>query len=139
MSTPAVNQKLVLNRDYTLTTLTGHSIFFKKNVPTHVPKPAWSAALAIGAILPDGTPPEVEGEKVFVPPPSDPEERATQILKAFDVIVAKNEREDFTAAGIPTNAAVAALTGFKVQSKEVSAVWQYKKDSEAEDTNGERG
>lgn len=132
------NQKLVLNRDYTLTTLTGHSIFFKKNVPTHVPKPAWRDALAIGALPPDGVPEEPEPEKTFTPPPSDPGERAELILKAFDVIVAKNEREDFTAAGLPTNSAVSALTGFKVQSKEVAAVWQQRKDSLVEDTNGER-
>jgi len=134
----SANQKLVLNRDYTLNTLTGHSIFFKKNVPTHVPRPAWRDALAIGALPPDGVPEEPEPEKAYTPPPSDPDERAEQILKAFGVIVAKNEREDFTAAGLPTNAAVAALTGFKVQSKEVSAVWQQYKDSLSEETSGER-
>lgn len=115
--------KLVLNRNYTLTSTLGHSIEFVKGVPTHVPPAMYRAALEIGAMPADGESVDVlEDSKPAAP--IDPAERAELIMMAIKDIVARNEREDFTAAGAPSVQAVTKAVGFKVASSEIAAQWQ---------------
>lgn len=120
----AKSTTLVLNRNYILDTTKGHSVAFKKDVPTHVPPAIYREALAIGAIPPDGEEPMVKEEVKTDNAPSDPAERAPLILEAIEKLVAENARDNFTAAGSPTVDAVSKLVGFKVQGKEVAPVWQ---------------
>ena len=116
--------KLVLNRDYVLTTLKGHSIAFKKGEPTHVPASCYQDAIAIGAQPEDGSDPNVLEDPKVSKAPSDPAERNPLILAAIEKIVAGNERKDFTAAGSPTVRAVERELGFDVDAREVAAMWQ---------------
>ena len=124
---------LVLNRNFTLTTTKGHSIAFVKGEPTQVPPAIYQEALAIGAIPPDGADPVVEDVVKTDNAPGDPAERAPLILAAIEKLVAENARDNFTAAGSPTVDAVSKLVGFKVQSKEIAAVWQQYHDEKAQD------
>lgn len=115
---------MTLHRDYVLPTLKGHSIGFKKDVPTYVPASVYPEALAIGAI-----PAEGDALDLIAPPPvsnapSDTTERSLQILTAIEKIVTINERKDFTAAGVPTVKAVEREVKFDVDAREVAAVWQ---------------
>ncbi|GIV03792.1 MAG: hypothetical protein KatS3mg015_2622 [Fimbriimonadales bacterium] len=116
--------KLVLNRDYVLTTTKGHSIAFKKGEPTHVPASCYQDAIAIGAQPEDGSDPNVLEDQKVNKAPSDPAERNPRILAAIEKIVAGNERKDFTAAGSPTVRAVEREVGFDVDAREVAAMWQ---------------
>lgn len=114
---------LVLNRNFTLTTTLGHSIQFVKDQPTHVPPAMYRAALEIGAQPVAGAAPQVEDETPSAPV-LDPSERNDKIGEAIELLVDRNEREDFTAAGAPTVSAVSSLVGFKVSGAEVTAAWQ---------------
>jgi len=116
--------KLVLNRDYVLTTTKGHVIAFKKGEPTHVPAAVYQDAIAIGAQPEDGSEPNVLKDEKTVKAPADPAERNPLILAAIEKIVAGNERKDFTAAGSPTVKAIEREVGFDVDAREVAAVWQ---------------
>lgn len=113
----------VLNRNHTLVSLCGRTFSFKKGEPLWVTPEAEKEALMIGAV-------PVEGPKDILEPEQEPvqelsaEERAEAINKAYDTLKARNARGDFTAQGVPNVAAIKALTGFEVQSKERDATWQ---------------
>jgi len=127
----AAQPKLVTNRDVTLTTTLGHSIAFKKGVPTYVPPIVYSQALAIGAVPEDGSTPTIDEPKRQNAAPLDPAVKEDQILKALEDLVARNERGDFTAAGLPAVDAVVRELGYRVTAKEIAAVWQIINDTKA--------
>lgn len=113
--------KYVLHRNFVLATTLGHAIEFKKGVPTEVPKILHREAIAIGAI------PEAqveEDDKQVLEAPIDPSKRQEDILAAFELIVAKADREDFTAAGLPHPRAVSKIVGYTIQAKERDEAWQ---------------
>lgn len=116
---------LTLHRDYTLSTLFGHTITFKKDEPTHVPMAAYAAAIAVGAVPADGGSADVILEDAKNPAaPGDPLERNRLLLAAIEELVEKNDRKDFTAAGLPSVKAVERVLGFDVDGREVAANWQ---------------
>lgn len=127
-------QMFVLQRDYVLGTLKGHSFAFKKGVPLKVAPNCVSDAIAIGAIPVDGVAEDLMdvGEKAMPVEPGDPIERNPLILAAITELFEKNDRDDFTAAGAPTVAAVSEAVGFKVQGKEIAGVLQAYHDAQAE-------
>lgn len=117
--------QMVLNRNYTMATTLGHTIQFKRNTPTHVPPQLRSQAIAIGAVPADGSDPDVLQDEVQAnAAPIDPTERVTAVRTAIETLVRRNERLDFTAAGIPTVAAVSQVAGWKVSAREISNEWQ---------------
>lgn len=123
---------MVLQRDYNLGSKTGLSIAFRAGVPVHVPPRVVPEAVAIGAVMADGTDPGVlQGERKVVQAPSDPAERAKQIKAAFEIVIEKNDREDFSAAGTPTAVAVSREVGFRVPDKEVKQVWAMVREEKA--------
>jgi len=123
--------KLVLNRDYVMSTNKGHVIEFKKGKAINVPAMVFKDAIAIGAQPADGSDPDVIDNDKKAAPPADPVERNPIIKKAILELVDANEREDFTAAGTPTVDAVSKAVGFKVSSKEIAGVWQEINDDKA--------
>ena len=118
------SSKLVLNRDYTMTTNKGHVICFVKDVPTHVPPVVYNEAIAIGALPADGKNADVIEDDRKDQTPIDPADRAPLILMAIEALFERNEREDFTAAGAPTVDAVSKEVDFKVSAKEIAASLQ---------------
>lgn len=123
--------ELILNRNYTLSTTKGHSVVFVKDEPTFVPNAIYQEAIAIGAQPADGTDPDVLEDEVKDNTPADPADRAPLILAAIETLTARNDREDFTAAGTPTAAAMSKEVGFKVQAKEIAPVMQQYHDNKA--------
>lgn len=116
--------KLVLNRNYVLSTMVGHSIAFEKGVPIDVPPTCYAAAIGIGAVTADGAEPNVLQDKEVDRTPIDPQERSTLILVAVEELVARNDRNDFTAAGKPAVDAVNRELGFRATGKEIDTAWQ---------------
>lgn len=122
---------LVLNRDYTLQTLKGHSIEFKKDKPTHVPPVAYREAIAIGAVPADGDAPNVLSDEVVDTAPMDAGERNPLIKASIIKLTERNTREDFTAAGHPKVDAVSKDVGWKVGAKEIDVMLQEINDEAA--------
>jgi hypothetical protein len=97
---------------------------FRKGEPLDVPNIAVAEAMAVGAVPVDGEvlPEEVEN-KGLPPEATDPIKRKESIVEAFKLLVERNERGDFDAAGKPHVAALTTILGFKVEVKERNAVW----------------
>ena len=114
--------EFVLNRNYTLSTLFGHVLSFKKGQPRHVPPSCVAAVLAIGAESTEG-PVDMLGdgfvEEVVMPQ----EERNENIFAAFKLLEERAGREDFTASGSPTQTALVKILGFDVAKKEYDPLW----------------
>lgn len=112
----------VLNRDYVLRTLAGLSVRFVKGEPVFVPKPLEKEAVSIGAVCIDEEVNVLEDEVEEVAEPVG-EDRTLKLFDAFKLLSARNEREDFTAQGMPATKAVQALVGFKPDRAEISLAW----------------
>ena len=112
----------VLNRNHTLRSTSG-VISFVKGEPTFVPKHMEREVVAIGAECVDGEAPSLlpEVKKTQYIPQGD--ERNEQIITAINLLVERNDANDFTGSGRPTVKAVERLTGFGVETSEVAAAW----------------
>jgi len=113
--------KFTTNRDKVLSSVLGHTIEFKKDVPTFVPKELWSEVQAIGAIPEDELP---ETVKAATAEPDDPTARKKMIFDGFTALVEGAQRESFSAVGTPHVKAIAAQIGFVLDAKERDALWQ---------------
>lgn len=122
---------MTLNRNYVLATTKGHTLAFRAGEPAYVPPSVYLDAVAIGAVAADGAAPAIVDPDV---PhiPSAPAERDPLIDKAILALVARNDREDFNAAGTPTVVSVSEQVGFKIQAKEIALRWQAYHDKKAE-------
>ena len=114
----------VLNRNFVLRSMTGHSVNFVKNVPTFVPALIEREARGIGAERVDGANPDMLDPETPEVAPLSHDERAEQIRTAFALLTERNDSKDFTGAGVPSVKAVEKLVGFDVDRNEVVALWQ---------------
>ena len=114
----------VLNRNYVLRSMTGHSVNFVKNVPTFVPALIEREARGIGAERVDGANPDMLDPESPEVAPLSHDERAEQIRTAFALLTERNDSKDFTGAGVPSVKAVEKLVDFDVDRNEVVALWQ---------------
>ena len=112
----------VLNRNYSLRSLMGHMIDFKKGTPTYVPPICSKEAIAIGA--------ECVDDKIDVLGPEEapvtvltPGEREEALIAAFRMLEERNGRGDFDASGAPTLKAVEKIVEFEVNKAELNALW----------------
>lgn len=110
-----------LNRDRVYASTLGHSVEFKKGVPTHVPPALYAEVQTIGAI-PEDDIPEADKPSGIVEP-TDPHQRANEILTAIKMLAEKNDRMDFTALGAPHVKALAVLLGWKPMPHERDQLW----------------
>ena len=118
--------EFVLNRNYIIRSLSGHTVQFVKGIPTVVPTPCIAEALAIGAERIDAPQDEgVEGDNGAPQITADPsgDERKQIVFKCFDNLVVQNRREDFTAQGVPHVKAIKAAVNFAVENKERDTLW----------------
>ena len=111
----------VANRNVTVTSEYGYCIRFKKGEPVYVPPLAREEVLAFGILPVDGEIPIVE-EKEKPPEPIGPA-RVRAIKEAVQKIRERNDVGDFTAGGVPKEAAVIKEAGFKVARKEINTVY----------------
>lgn len=124
-----------LNRNHVLRTLLGHAINFRKGEPTWVPPACVNEAVAIGAEAVDGDV-DVLGPEVEEKPPLAPHEREAQIMAAIERLVERNERNDFTGAGLPDLRKMNAMLDFEATKPERDMVWQKYQAAVAEKTFG---
>lgn len=111
----------VLQRDKVVGGTSGHFISFKKGVPTYVPKSMWSDVQAVGAV-PQGELPEEEVVTQTVV--MDASEREAAYFAAFDTLIDRNERGDFTASGLPNSKILEKFLNFTVVNKERDIMWE---------------
>lgn len=123
---------MVLNRNMTLSTTMGHVIRFVKDKPINVPSICRAAAAEIGAVPTDGKPVGEEDAPKKLPV-IDHAERREKILEAIELLVERNERGDFTAAGVPSVSPVNSLLDFRADAKEIALAWQARHDAIAND------
>ena len=114
----------VLNRNFVLRSMTGHSVNFVKNVPTFVPALIEREARGIGAERVDGANPDMLDPESPEVAPLSHDELALQIRTAFALLTERNDSKDFTGAGVPSVKAVEKLVDFDVDRNEVVALWQ---------------
>ena len=114
--------EFVLNRNYSMRSLYGHVIDFKKGQPTYVPPICAREAASIGAECVDGKV-DVLGDEVQLEVPMSPDERTESIIAAFKLLEERNGRNDFTGNGSPAVPALEKILGFDVDKKEVNSLW----------------
>ena len=114
-------QRFMLPRNRTIASTCGLSIEFEKGKLQLVPPAMFAEVLAAGGV------PENELTEEDVPKKADsPDalaERKAALFKAFEDIVARNVREEFTAGGMPHNKVLSEKLGWTVNAKERDAAW----------------
>ncbi len=113
--------KFTFQRDRVVATTKGHVVSFKKGVPTEVPAMIYDEVIAAGGV-PDDEVPEAPA-KLAARGPVATAERELELFIAFETIVARGKRDDFTAGGAPHVKAVEAELGWDVDSKERDTTW----------------
>lgn len=113
--------KFMMSRDRTVASTCGLSIEFKKGELHLVPPAMYAEVIAAGGV------PETELAEDELPKtattPEKLAEREAAMNKAFDAIVLRNVREEFTAGGAPHNAVLSKEVGWAVNAKERDAAW----------------
>ncbi len=111
-----------LHRNHTLRTTKGHTIVFVKGEPVWVPPACIQDAVSIGA-LPQEKIPDVLGDEPKPITQMTTDERDKKLREAFDLLIARNDRGDFTASGLPSIKKLSDITGFDVTNSLRDAVW----------------
>lgn len=114
--------KFTLHRNFTLRTTKGHTISFVKGEPVYVPPMCVPDAVAIGAVPEEAV--DVLGDDAQPVVHLTADEREKKLFAAFDTLLARSERGDFTASGLPHVKKVEELVGFEMHNKERDAAWQ---------------
>ena len=114
--------KYTLHRDYTHRSTLG-VISFEEDVPTHVPPHMEKEVIAIGAVRADGETPKVLEQDKKLPDVPLGDDREAEIKAAFDLLIERNDSNDFTGQGVPTVKAVEKIVGFDVDRKELVELW----------------
>lgn len=112
--------KMIANRDVRVASLSGHVILFKEGEITPVARSAVEDCQKVGVILAPG---ETLDAPVTESAAPGGEERLTSIREATQAVLARNERDDFGAAGRPTARAIDLRCGFKTGAPERDTVW----------------
>jgi len=109
-------------RDFTVRTMAGHTLHFKKGEPRFVP-PEVRHLMTEHAIMPVSDDiPVVEAEEKTPPPAGDT--RRERIYEAVKMLVELNDPNEFTAGGIPKTSSVSKVAGFTVDASERSTAWE---------------
>ena len=110
-----------LNRDMTFSSTVGISMEMKKGEFHFVPSPLVPQVVAAGGV------PETEVEDEAQAPastiPTDPDARKKAVYTAFEVIIARNARDDFTAANSPSVDAVKRELGWSMTKRDLAEAW----------------
>jgi hypothetical protein len=109
-------------RKITVASISGRSVCFEKGVPTYAPPQMHAELIRVG-IVPAEEMPEPEPTNGPVEP-QIAEEREAALFKAFEKIVLRNKREEFTAAGLPHLSAIKVELGWGVDAKERDPLFQ---------------
>ena len=113
---------MVLNRNFTHTSLYGHSIRFEKDKPVAVPNVVVREVVAIGALRADGEDAIKAPKDDAAYIPQDIAERNDAILEVIEEMTELNDRDDFTGTGTPKLAVLSKKVGFRVDTTELNRV-----------------
>lgn len=115
----------VANRDFTVSSLTGHTLRFKKDEPRFVPAAVRRECLRHGIIPVEGEemPIKDEGKKDPNPPPIG-EDRDIAIQEAIELLIERDDRGDFTGAGIPKVEAIEKICEFNIDAGERDRIYR---------------
>lgn len=120
-----------LHRTHALRTTKGHTIQFVKGESVWVPPICVPDAVAIGAIS------DVDVDVIDDEPKPvvqmTPDERKAKIIAAFETLIERNARGDFSASGAPNTRKLEELCGFEVPNRERDAVWMAYTNEQAEE------
>ncbi len=114
--------KFAMSRHHVVTGL-GHAVEFFPGKATHVPRELHRMVVAAGAQPVDGDEVEFETKTTEVHVPTDPAERNEMLKMALADMRLSEDREIFTANGVPKVKAVATMLGYEVTAAEVGAAW----------------
>lgn len=113
--------------DVVIETTTGHCVQFTAGVETFVPPAAVSAVVARGAQPVDpsavNVPNILMGGTVSNTGTTTSPERLKALEKAIDALAATNNREDFSASGVPMVRAILRVAGFEPTARERDEAW----------------
>lgn len=113
--------KFMLQRNRTIASTCGISIEFKKGEFHLVPPAMYAEVIAAGGV-PENEIPEDELPKKADTPEATAEREAA-MLAAFTKIATRNNRNDFTAGGMPHLSVLGKELSFEVTAKERDATW----------------
>lgn len=120
-----------LHRNFTLRTTKGHTISFAKGEPAWVPPMCVPDAVAIGAVAQNEAV-DVLGDEPAPVTTLSADERQQKLFAAFDTMLSRSERNDFTASGLPHARRLTGMVGFDVGNRERDDAWQLYTRSKAE-------
>lgn len=109
--------KFVMHRDKTIASTMGLSLAFEKGVPMAVPPYMIQEVIAAGGV-PESELTDEEVVALTSNEPTDKDERQAALFAAFEDMVLRNVREEFTAGGAPHTSVLTQKLGWSVQAKE---------------------
>lgn len=122
--------RFIMPRNRVVVSTLGHSIEFKKGEPTQVPPALYDLVQQHGAVPEEDIPEET---KPVSKVPTDPIERSGQIQTAIELIVLRNNSQEFTAAGAPHAKVLSAELGWPVDAAERDVEWaKFQQDDKAD-------
>jgi hypothetical protein len=135
---PAKSTQMVLDRPAILRHLSGQSVRFEPGVPVGVAPQLVKTAIGMGAKVVDGVTPDlIEATITINHGPVDPGERLEEITRVVALMIARNDREEWTGTGTPNINRVIELVGYKVQKSEVlQALMDARKQNAVEEVTG---
>lgn len=111
------------NRNFTMRTVSGHTIAFVKDVETPIPRFLLDEAMAQGAVpVQEADIPNQDENRKPTPAPSGAK-RKEAIITAIEELVAAGNRSDFNASGRVDVKVLKTKLGFDVTAKERDAIW----------------
>jgi len=109
--------KFIMHRDKVLASTMGLALAFEKGVPMEVPAYMIREVMAAGGVSQE----ELSDEELqtnATGEPADPAAREAALFGAFEKIILRNVREEFTAGGAPHTGVMTKELGWAVNAKE---------------------
>lgn len=111
------------NRNITLSTTKGHTVFFGRNVKTLCPNAVLEDAMAVGIIPCDQGDLPSDDHNGILPVEITGSARINQIRDCVEALIKRNGRNDFTASGLPNLLVVNRTLGYDIDITELGKVW----------------
>jgi hypothetical protein len=121
-----------LHRTFVLRTTKGHTVSFAKGQPAWVPPMCVPDVVAIGAVAVEEGAGDILGDEAAPVSSLSADERQQKLFAAFETMLNRSERNDFTASGLPHARRLTGMVGFDVGNRERDDAWQQYTQSKAE-------
>lgn len=109
-------------RDITVVSTCGRSVILKKGVPTYCPPQMHKDLISMGVVPAQELPEPALSDGPGEPVTQDDREQA--LFAAFEKIILRGRREDFSATGVPHSAVLAQQLGWgSISVKERDTTW----------------